>query len=72
MINTDLAFFRWQIIRPETFRVRLMTFVLFFVFVFFVDIMKSKSNPDFMKKQSKQPRGLRSKVSSKFLFPCRH
>lgn len=27
------------------------------------DIMKSKSNPDFMKKQSKQSRGVRSKVS---------
>uniref|UniRef100_A0A8C4EK00 PH domain-containing protein n=1 Tax=Dicentrarchus labrax TaxID=13489 RepID=A0A8C4EK00_DICLA len=29
------------------------------------DIMKSKSNPDFMKKQIKQSRGVRSKVSDK-------
>lgn len=30
--------------------------------------MKSKSNPDFMKKQSKQSRGVRSKVSEKQRF----
>lgn len=39
--------------------------------------MKSKSNPDFMKKQSKQSRGVRSKVSVKQHFvpntaPWRH
>lgn len=33
------------------------------------DIMKSKSNPDFMKKQSKLSRGVRSKVSAMFVFP---
>lgn len=33
-----------------------------------LDIMKSKSNPDFMKKeQSKQSRGIRSKVSVKYI-----
>lgn len=45
--------------------------LLTFVCLFAIDIMKSKSNPDFMKKQSKQPRGVRSKVSVKFLFPRR-
>lgn len=37
------------------------------VFIVFLDIMKSKSNPDFMKKEqsasSRHSRGLRSKVS---------
>lgn len=33
-------------------------------FLCVTDIMKSKSNPDFMKKQSKLARGVRSKVSA--------
>uniref|UniRef100_A0A671WNX7 Myosin phosphatase Rho interacting protein n=1 Tax=Sparus aurata TaxID=8175 RepID=A0A671WNX7_SPAAU len=33
------------------------------------DIMKSKSNPDFLKRQSKQSRGVRSKVSVNFFSP---
>jgi len=42
-------------------------------FCFSPDIMKSKSNPDFLKKDrssvSRQLRNIRSKVSSQ-LFPC--
>lgn len=41
---------------------------------YFLDIMKSKSNPEFLKKErsnaAKQSRGLRSKVSVKFNTKC--
>lgn len=40
----------------------------FHLFFCVKDIMKSKSNPDFMKKQSRLSRGVRSKVSA--LFVC--